>query len=86
MAFATDEEAMSKDKINPDHYKRYSLEAIDMMRSVYGDDAVAMYCEMTAFKYRMRMGTKPGEPVEDDLKKEAWYLNKAKELRDGAAK
>ena len=36
---------------------------------------------MTAFKYRMRVGTKPDNSVEQDLQKERWYLNKAKELR-----
>jgi hypothetical protein len=29
----------------------------------------------------MRMGTKPDNSIEQDLKKEQWYLNKAKELR-----
>ena len=35
---------------------------------------------MTAFKYRMRMGTKLGNTIEQDLKKEKWYLDKKKEL------
>ena len=44
------------------------------MKDVYGPDAVALWSEMTAFKYRMRMGTKPGSPVEQDLEKEEVYL------------
>jgi hypothetical protein len=74
---------MSKeyDHINPAHYRNYSKEVIDMMVALWGEASVADYCEMNAFKYRMRMGTKPDNPVEQDLKKEAWYLNKAKELR-----
>lgn len=36
---------------------------------------------MTAFKYRMRLGTKPDNPMDQDLAKERWYLAKAKELR-----
>lgn len=36
---------------------------------------------MTAFKYRMRLGTKPDNPMDQDLVKERWYLAKAKELR-----
>ena len=36
---------------------------------------------MTALKYRMRMGTKPDNSIEQDLAKERWYLNKAQELR-----
>lgn len=69
------------DYINPDHYKNYSKEVIDMMVDIYGKESTAIHCEMTAFKYRMRMGTKPGQSIERDMEKEAWYLNKAKELR-----
>lgn len=36
---------------------------------------------MTAFKYRMRMGTKPENTIEQDLEKEKWYLAKARELQ-----
>ena len=39
-------------------------------------------CEMTALKYRMRLGLKPENPIEQDLEKEKWYLNKANELRN----
>ncbi len=73
-------ESDSYDHINPDHYKKYSKEVIDMMVSIYGKEATAMYCEMNAFKYRMRAGTKPGQPVERDFEKESWYLNKSKQL------
>lgn len=34
-------------------------------------------------KYRMRMGTKPDQPIERDLEKANWYLNKAKKLKNG---
>lgn len=70
------------DNINPPHYKNYSVEVIDMMLSIYGKENTIIYCEMTAFKYRMRMGTKPNNSIEQDLNKEQWYLNKAKELRN----
>lgn len=69
------------DYINPDHYKNFSIEVIDMMVSIWGLEATAVHCEMCAFKYRMRMGTKPDQPVDRDLKKVEWYLEKAKELR-----
>lgn len=59
---------------HPQHYNLYSEETIDIMKDVYGPDAVALWSEMTAFKYRMRMGTKPGSPVEQDLEKEKVYL------------
>lgn len=66
---------------SPTHYNTYPFETIDMMISVWGKERVADWCEITAFKYRMRMGTKPDNAIEQDLKKEQWYLNKAKELR-----
>ena len=71
---------MTKDAINPDHYKQYPIEVIDMMISIFGREATKNYCLMTAFKYRMRLGHK--DSVEQDMGKEAWYLNKAKELTD----
>jgi hypothetical protein len=37
---------------------------------------------MTAFKYRMRAGAKPDNPIEQDLAKERWYLAKAEELKE----
>lgn len=74
------------DKINPSHYKSYSKETIEMMVAVFGVQAVINYCECNAFKYRMRMGNKPNETIETDLKKERWYLDKAKELRDSLHK
>jgi hypothetical protein len=66
---------------SPTHYNTYSIETIDMMVRVFGKEKVADFCEINAFKYRMRMGTKPFNSIEQDLKKEQWYLNKAKELR-----
>ena len=66
---------------HPKYYNNYSVEVIDMMVSIYGIEATVTWCEMTAFKYRMRVGNKPDNPVEYDLDKERWYLNKAKELR-----
>lgn len=51
------------------------------MVAIWGKEKVADWCEITAFKYRMRMGTKPDNSIEQDLKKEQWYLKKAKELR-----
>ena len=67
---------------HPSHYNTYPMETIDMMVDIWGKDKVADWCEITAFKYRMRMGTKPDNSIEQDLKKEQWYLNKAKELRN----
>ncbi len=67
---------------HPRHYNHYSSETIAMMVAIWGKEKVADWCEITAFKYRMRMGTKPDNSIEQDLKKEQWFLNKAKELRN----
>lgn len=67
---------------HPAHYNNYSMEVIDMMERIYGKENTAMFCEMNAFKYRMRMGTKPDNDITQDLEKEKWYLDKAKELRE----
>ena len=66
---------------SPMHYNSYSMEVIDMMIKIWGIDKTITFCEMNAFKYRMRMGTKPGNSTDQDLDKEFWYLKKANELK-----
>lgn len=66
---------------HPKHYNSYDVEVVDMMRRIWGSEKTAIWCELNAFKYRMRMGLKPGSSFDDDLAKEQWYLNKAKEIR-----
>lgn len=70
------------DYINPKHYKSGSKEIIEMMVDIWGAEAVALHCEMCAFKYRMRLGKKPDQPIDRDLEKAKWYESKAKELRE----
>lgn len=70
------------DHINPSHYKQYSKEVIDMMIDIWGVTNVIIHCEMTAFKYRMRAGSKPDQPISRDLEKAKWYEDKAKELKN----
>lgn len=68
-----------KEMVNhPSHYNLYPIEVIDMMVSIWGVKATIDFCYMNAFKYRMRLGMK--DSIEQDAKKELWYLNKAKEL------
>jgi len=69
------------DYINPDHYKSLSKEVWEMMVDIWGKEAFIAHCEMCAFKYRMRLGSKPDQPIERDLNKARWYENKAKELK-----
>ena len=54
-----------------------SLECIQLMQFVFGDDAVINFCLCNAFKYIWRYKNKNGQ---EDLKKCDWYLNKAEEL------
>jgi hypothetical protein len=74
------------DYINPNHYKQSGKETFDMMVLIWGVDNAIAHCEMTAFKYRMRAGKKPNQPIQRDLDKAKWYEDKAKELRDGKNK
>lgn len=69
------------DFVKPDHYKQFQMETIDMMIKIWGIEVVIIHCEITAFKYKMRLGAKPDQPVERDLKKAQWYIDKANELR-----
>lgn len=69
------------DYINPAHYQEFSVEVIDMMAAIWGKEATALHCEMCAFKYRLRIGSKPNQSIEDELGKINWYMEKAKELR-----
>jgi hypothetical protein len=70
------------DFVNPEHYKQGSMEVIDMMKLLWGTEALILHCEMSEFKYRMRLGRKPDQPTDRDLQKAIWYQEKAKKLRD----
>lgn len=72
---------MEYDYINPDHYKKGTKEVWEMMVDVWGKEAFIAHCEMCAFKYRMRLGSKPDQPVERDLEKAMWYEGKVWELK-----
>lgn len=70
-------------KINhPDYYNRYGVEAVEMARRIWGDEAVITAAQITAFFYRMRAGVKPDNPAQQDFDKEAWWLNYANELKN----
>lgn len=69
-----------------DHPKHYNIagrkECIEEMIGRWGTGFVALWCEMTAYKYEYRAGEKENNSSEQDNKKREWYLNKAKELRN----
>lgn len=77
---------MSDNVNHPKHYTQFPLEVIDMMIKIWGKERVADYCEINAFKYRMRAGVKYLDlaKIQEDYDKEKWYLNKSKELRQNA--
>ena len=66
---------------SPSHYNIYPMEVIEMMQKIWGTEATMLFCEMSAFKYRMRLGIKPEINIQTDLKKEQWYLTMAKALK-----
>lgn len=65
---------------HPSHYNKYSVEVIEMMKKIYGEGCVAIWDELTAFKYRMRLGEKPNNPVRQDLQKEEFYISDKKKI------
>ena len=68
------------EKGNGSHYKEGSLEVIEMIERIWGIEATIQYCEINAFKYRMRMGKKDAPELE--MKKVGGYGSKAKELKE----
>ena len=71
------------DFINPKHYQAFDKEVWEMMVDIWGKEAYIKHCQMCAFKYKLRAGSKPEQSVERDLEKADWYLDKAKELNNG---
>lgn len=67
---------------HPEHYQKQSRkECIDEMIELFGISETALWCNMTAYKYQYRMGSKPNNTTEQDSQKADWYLRKAKELQ-----
>ena len=67
---------------HPSHYNRYPIEAVEMARRIWGDQAMKTAAEITAFFYRMRLGLKPENSVEQELAKEEFWLDYAKKMED----
>lgn len=76
------EEDLGNPKIdNPTHYQSFNtqinIDCITAMRAAFGDDEVATFCKLNAFKYNWRAQSKGGKT---DIAKAIWYLNKYLEL------
>lgn len=64
------------DMVNhPSHYTQGGIECIEALEAMLGKDAFIAYCRGTAVKYLWRTGHK-WDDVED-LKKAAWYIERA---------
>jgi len=68
-------------KVTPNHYKQGPKEVWQMMIDIWGEEAFINFCELNAFKYRMRAGKKEGNTIEEELGKAEWYERKAEELK-----
>lgn len=62
---------MSDNVNHPEHYNSGKYECIEVMRDVFGKEAVDNFCLLNAFKYIWRAGRKNGK---EDIKKAIWYL------------
>lgn len=71
---------------HPNHYNVYDVEVLDMMAAIWGNEAVALWCKMTAYKYRMRMGYKVGVDPSVDFKKEQECLELMRKYKARCAK
>ena len=61
---------MTHDNVShPAHYQG-EYECIDLMRAIFGDEAVRGFCICNAYKYRFRANMKNGE---EDLQKAQYY-------------
>lgn len=68
---------------HPSHYNvEGKKECIEEMIDKWGKETVATWCEITAFKYKYRCGSKPNNSISQEKRKIDWYENKAKELRE----
>ena len=73
------EKEASSNVDHPEHYQG-AHECIDVMRAMFGDEAVAAFCRCNAFKYRFRASRKNGE---EDIKKAEWYENYLINMQEG---
>lgn len=63
---------------HPTHYcKDGKKECIVLMELLFGKYWTAIFCILSAFKYKYRAGSKPNESNERDKGKIEWYLKRA---------
>ena len=75
-------ETLQYDYVHPSHYVQDDgRQTWERMLDMWTKEEVALWCEMTVFKYQDRIGKKPNENIETEKAKIDWYNEKAKELR-----
>lgn len=65
-------------KGNASHYASNRLNFIIKYERVYGTLAIMTFCEITAERYRERIGKKDTQSLEQEVLKISWYENAAK--------
>ena len=68
------------DAVNPMHYKKGSVEVIDVIREQLGESGFVAYCRGNVLKYAARAGMKNDHC--EDLAKAAWYAQMAAHAGD----
>lgn len=72
---------MDFDNVNkPKHYCDTAVEPIDVIRDWFGAKGAALFCMGNVIKYYKRAGKKDPTKTVEDMKKAAWYANKAAEF------
>ena len=69
-----------KDAVNPDHYKRGGIEAIDYIQAKLTPDEFAGYCLGNMLKYLSRLGHK--DEAAQEMRKAIWYGERWLRARD----
>jgi hypothetical protein len=58
-------DTINPNPMTPTHYHFADKEVIDMMASIWGNEAARMFLTLSAFKYQMRAGRKTDDPTSD---------------------
>ena len=75
----TDTDVMPNVISSPTHYVVNGLECFDVMKTIFGVEAVKTFAKLNAFKYLWRSDRKNGR---EDLAKAAQYLKMFMELEE----
>ncbi len=78
-----DEKSVSYDYIKPDHHKIGEGDVIDAYVKIHGSDGIRDaigFLRLSDFKYRLRAGKKPNEPIEREIEKALECMRRVEEL------